>query len=140
MAVSRNSLKNLTNISEQGLTKEQLIENGRKGGKKSGERKREKKEMKELLLDILNMNIKSGKAEDFKNLADSKGKNITVNQALILAQVKKAMSGDTRAMEFIRDTAGMKPAEKREIQADIRDDGKLDEIIKALNEDNNDNE
>lgn len=140
MAVSKNSLKNLTNISEQGLTKEQLIENGRKGGKKSGERKREKKEMKELLLDILNMNIKSGKAEDFKNLADSKGKNITVNQALILAQVKKAMSGDTRAMEFIRDTAGMKPAEKREIQADIRDDGKLDEIIKALNEDNNDNE
>ena len=140
MAVSKNSLNNLTNISEQGLTKEQLIENGRKGGKKSGERKREKKEMKELLLDILNMNIKSGKAEDFKNLADSKGKNITVNQALILAQVKKAMSGDTRAMEFIRDTAGMKPAEKREIQADIRDDGKLDEIIKALNEDNNDNE
>ena len=140
MAVSKNSLKNLTNISEQGLTKEQLIENGRKGGKKSGERKREKKEMKELLLDILNMNIKSGKAEDFKNLADSKGKNITVNQALILAQVKKAMGGDTRAMEFIRDTAGMKPVEKREIQADIRDDGKLDEIIKALNEDNNDNE
>ena len=83
---------------------------------------------------------KKGKAEDFKNLADSKGKNITVNQALILAQVKKAMSGDTRAMEFIRDTAGMKPVEKREIQADIRDDGKLDEIIKALNEDNNDNE
>ena len=140
MAVSKNSLNNLPNISEQGLTTEQLIENGRKGGKKSGERKREKKEMKELLLDILNMNIKSGKAEDFKNLADSKGKNITVNQALILAQVKKAMSGDTRAMEVIRDTAGMKPAEKREIQADIRDDGKLDEIIKALNEDNNDNE
>ena len=134
MAVKSKSLENLTNIAEQGLTKEQLSANGKKGGKRSGESRRAKKEMKELLLDILEMNISPGDYEDFKNLADSQGKNITVNQALILAQIKKAMTGDTKAMEFIRDTAGMKPAEKTEIQADITSTGKLEEIFNALTE------
>jgi hypothetical protein len=90
--------------------------------------------MRELICDILDMNIKPGKAEDFKNLADSKGKNISVSQALILAQVKRAMAGDTRALQFLRDTAGMAPVEKKEISAKVQSTGKLDDIIKALNE------
>ena len=109
--------------------------NGVKGGKRSGEVRREKREMKELALDILNMNIKDGKPEDFKNLAESKGKNISVAQATLLALVKKAMQGDVRAFECLRDTAGMKPVEQKEIQANINDNGKLDEILKALNDD-----
>ena len=45
------------------------------------------------------------------------------------------MQGDVRAFECLRDTAGMKPVEKKEIQADIRDNGKLDEILKAIHDD-----
>jgi hypothetical protein len=136
MAVSKKSLENLTNIGEMGFTKEQIKENGKKGGKASGKARRERKEMKELILDILDMNIKDGKAETFSNIADSKGKNITVNQSIILAQVHKAMAGDTKAIEFLRDTAGMKPINKQEIEAKVFNDGKLGDILDLLTEEN----
>lgn len=138
MAVNKKSLENLTNIAEQGLTKEQLSENGRKGGIASGKARREKKEMKETILDIFEMGLTKGKIQEFKNYQDVGGKNITIKQAIILAQVKKALKGDTRSAEFLRDTAGMKPVDKTEVQADVNSNGKLDEIIKALNEDDND--
>ena len=134
MGVKKKSLENLTNISEN-VTAEECRANGRKGGIASGKARREKKEMRELIQDILAMNIRDGKAEDFKNLADSKGKNITVQQALVLSQVKKAMAGDTRAMEFLRDTAGEKPTDKQEIKTEVTSVGKLDAILKAINDD-----
>lgn len=135
MAVQKKSLENLTNIADN-VTAEECKQNGKKGGIASGKARRDKKEMRELVQEILNMNVRSGKAEDFQNLAESKGKNITVNQALVLAQVKKAMSGDTRAVEFLRDTAGQKPTDKQEIRTEITGTGKLDAILKAINDDN----
>lgn len=130
---NENSRKNLKNISEN-ITPEQRHAASVKGGKKSGESRRRKRDMRELVCDILEMNIKDGKAEDFKNLAESKGKNVTVSEALVLAQIKKALGGDTRALEFLRDTAGMKPTEKQEVTATIKNEGKLDEILRQLNE------
>lgn len=85
---------------------------GRKGGIASGIARREKKAMKETLEALLSMPLKSGKATDIdaiKNLAAVKGKNITVQEAIMLAQIQKAMKGDTRAAEFIRDSSGNKP-------------------------------
>lgn len=135
MSVNKNRMDNLVNISEQGLTPEQLKENGRKGGQASGETRRQKKIMKDLICDILDMNVKAGDHEEFLNLAESKGKNISVSQAIILAQVKKAMNGDTRAVEFLRDTAGMKPVDKKEVDTKITNYGKLDDIFNILNGD-----
>ena len=117
------------------ISPEAMRERNRKAGIASGKAKREKKLMKELVLEILDMNIKAGKPEDFKNLADSKGKNISVGQATVLAQVKKAMNGDTRAMEFLRDTAGQKPVDKQEVKTEIAACDKLNEILTALTED-----
>lgn len=134
MAVKKKSLENLTNIADQGLTPEQLSENGRKGGIASGKARREKRALSELVQTIFEMNIRSGKPEEFQNLAESKGKNISVQEALVLAQVKKAMSGDTKAIEFLRDTAGQKPTDKQEIKTEISGAGKLDAILKAINE------
>lgn len=42
---------------------------------------------------------------------DSKGNETTVKNAITKAAVQKALKGDSRALEFIRDTIGEKPAE-----------------------------
>ena len=116
-----NSKKNLKPIQEN-ITPEQQREISSKGGKASAEAKRQRKEMREMIQDIFEIGIKKGKvADDIKSLEDAKGKNLTVGQALVLAQVKKAMTGDTRALEFLRDTMGEKPTNKQEIKATIVD-------------------
>lgn len=114
-----NSLANLTNINER-TTPEQRKANASKAGKASAEAKRQRKEMKEMIQDIFAVGIKKGKiVEDVKSLEDAKDKNLTVGQALVIAQIEKAMTGDTRAMEFLRDTMGEKPTNKQEITAKV---------------------
>lgn len=96
--------------------------NGRKGGIASAKAKREKKAMKDTLNDLLSMPLKSGNAADvetIKNLAALKGKNITVQEAIMLAQIQKALKGDTKAAEYIRDTSGQKLKEAIELSGGI---------------------
>lgn len=98
----------------------QAAEMGRKGGIKSQKLRKEKKTMREIAEMILNMPLYSGKgtdADDIKNLAAAKGKNISVETAIIIAQAQKAMKGDTQAASWLRDTAGQKPTDK--VEADI---------------------
>lgn len=68
------------------------VEVARKGGIASGESKRARKTLKEELLLLLN----EGNTQ----------KNIT------LALIDKAIKGDTKAFEVLRDTIGEKPVEK----------------------------
>ena len=96
------------------MTPEQRRENGRKGGIASGEAKRKKKAMRERLEILLSLPMKSGKEADIeaiKNWAALKGKNITVQDAMMIAQIQKALKGDTTAAAFVRDTAGQKPVD-----------------------------
>lgn len=80
-------------------------EKGAKGGKRSGEVRREKKLFQQAVLAAL----------------DAKGENgNTVLVDMIAAQVKKALNGDTRAFEVIRDTSGEKPADK--VEAQVKND------------------
>jgi hypothetical protein len=131
-----NSLANLKDINEN-VSPEAKVEAGKKGGVASGEARRRKKEMKDIIRYMFELGVKNGKtADDFKSLEDTKGKNLTVGEALVLAQLKKALNGDTRAMEFLRDTAGMKPVTEQKITAEIGSEGKLNDILKALNESN----
>ena len=95
------------------------VENGRKGGIASGESKRRKKEMRERLEMLLSMPIKDGKGveiEKIKNFASLKGKNITVEDAILIAITQKALKGDIPAGTFIRDTVGEKPTENQNIK------------------------
>lgn len=97
-------------------------EKGKNGGIASGKSRREKKAMKDTLNDLLSMPLKSGKAADvetIKNLAALKGKNITVQEAIMLAQIQKALKGDTKAAEYIRDTSGQKLKEAIELSGGI---------------------
>ena len=73
-------------------SKKEARERGRKGGLASVESRRKRKTLKEELLLML-----------------SEGET---QQSVTLALIEKAMSGDTKAFEVIRDTIGEKPIDK----------------------------
>ena len=101
------------------MTPEQRSEYGKIGAQKSMETKRKRKEMRETLDILLNMPMKKGKiytAEDIKCFADLKGKNITIDQALMVCLIQKALKGDLSAIAMVRDTVGEKPTDKMEIK------------------------
>ncbi len=81
-------------------SKSEARERGKKGGQNSGKARRDKKILKdcfELLLE--------GKRE-------LDGKTLTGAEAMALTLFEKALGGDVKAAEFVRDTAGQKPVEK----------------------------
>ena len=78
-------------------------ESARKAQKKSTEAQAERRTLKEGLLLLLNERLKD---------KDGKATDKTTQDAIIAGLVKRAVSGDTRAFEIIRDTIGEKPIEK----------------------------
>ena len=99
-------------------SREKAVSNGRMGGIASGKSKREKKALKETLEELLAMPIKDGKSDDIekiKSIAGIKGKNITMQEAIMVAMLNKAAKGDVRAAEYVRDTIGQKPDNKMNI-------------------------
>ena len=82
--------KNLIPNSER--SPKEVRENGKKGGIASGEARRKRKTLKEELLLMLS----DGETQ----------------QSVTFALIEKAMSGDTKAFEVIRDTIGEKPIDK----------------------------
>lgn len=91
---------------EKGRSSEEAAESGRKGGIASGVARRQAKDWRNLTLAILEMPIKEGDIDEITSLASVKGKNITTSQAIILAQVRRAIEGDTRSAEFICKVSG----------------------------------
>ena len=77
-------------------------ERGRKGGKASAAKRAERKTFREGLLMLLRepLKDKAGQVTDK-----------TTQDAIIAGLVKRAISGDTRAFEMIRDTIGEKPVQ-----------------------------
>lgn len=105
--------ENLIPMSER--TKEEVREIAAKGGRNSGKARRERKAMKETLELLLAMPLNDKKQcdiENVKNWGALNGKNITVEQAIIVKQLQKALKGDLNAAEFIRDTSGQQPGQK----------------------------
>ena len=115
----------------------EAAESGKLGGIASGKARREKKAMKDTLATLLAMPLKDGVSHDIdeiKSIASLNGKNITVQEAIMLAQVKKAVKGDTRAAEFIRDSSGNKLKEGLELSGEVNNPlaGLTTEELKAL--------
>lgn len=117
------------------FTSEQLSEWGRKGGLAKREATRRRKEMKETLDILLNMPMKKGKvytAEDIKCFADLKGKNITIDQAMMVCLIQRALKGDLSAIAMVRDTVGEKPTEKVEVTKNPFDELTADELRELI--------
>ena len=104
------------------LTPRERKERAKKMGIASGKARREKKAMKETLAALLSMPLQDGSTADIEqiqSIARLNGKNITVQEAIMLAQIKKAMKGDTKAAEFVRDSSGNKLKEGVVISGEI---------------------
>ena len=82
--------ENLVSLADRTTEEQRAIASA--GGKASGEARRKRKTLKEELLLIL-----------------SEGET---QQSVTFALIEKAMSGDTKAFEVIRDTIGEKPIDK----------------------------
>ena len=101
------------------MTPEERSMWGKIGAQKSIETKRKRKEMRETLDVLLKMPMKKGKvydAEDIKCFAELKGKNISIDQAMMVCLIQKALKGDLSAIAMIRDTVGEKPSDKVEVK------------------------
>ena len=97
MAKKEDNLKPFT--SDQ--SREEAEKNGKKGGIASGEARRRKRDIK-AALDLL-------LEKEFKG---KDGELISGAEAIAMKQFEKALKGDTRAFETVRDTAGQKPVDK----------------------------
>ncbi len=109
---------------------------GKKGGIKSGKVRKERKAMKETAEMILELTLKDGTVtdlEDIQSLAAINGKNITVQEAIILKQAQKALKGDIRAAEFIRDTSGNRPTNEQRMDVAV-DNGFIEALNAAVEE------
>lgn len=103
-------------------TKSEARSRGRNGGIASGKARRQKKLFRETLEAILTMPMKNGadiSVEEIQNFAGIKGQNVSVQEAILIAQIQKAMKGDTRAAEYVRDTIGENPSMKVEADMDM---------------------
>ena len=101
------------------LTTKKAREIGSKGGKASVEARRKKRDLRNAIEILLETDIK-GKNGEIKSGAE----------AIAIAQFQKALKGDTRAFEVLRDTAGQKPVEKVMV-ADV-EQSVIDEVEKAV--------
>lgn len=97
-------MANESNLDGKGFddrTTEEQREIARSGGIASGEARRKKRDIR-LALEML-------LEKEFK---DRSGNTVTGAEAIAAKQFEKAMKGDTKAFEVVRDTAGQKPTDK----------------------------
>lgn len=99
------------------FTKENAREMQLKGAEAKKRKNYERKTMQETARMLLGKAIKRGEmcsAEDIMSIAETEGKNIPVDEAIMIAQIQKAILGDTQSAIFVRDTLGEKPVDKIE--------------------------
>ena len=89
-------------------------EEASKGGRNSAKARREKRDLKRAMEILLDREF------DGKN-----GEKISGAEAIAIKQFEKALQGDAKAFELVRDTSGQKPIDKivvAEIDAEIIDE------------------
>ncbi len=121
-------LKNLKPFGERSESEQRRIRS--QGGKAKAKKQRERKTFQETAKLILSMAVKSGEVVDISTIqsfADLNGKNMSVEEAIVLAQALKAIKGDRYAAEYLRDTAGEKPVEKQDVNVQT-----IDKTVEAM--------
>ena len=103
-----------------------------KAGKASGKARKKKKTMRAIYESLANQKVNGETVQKLQGTLMKVKKNLTVEESIVLAQVLMAQAGDTRAAEFLRDTAGEKPVEKVQI-AEV-DPEVIDEVEGLIND------
>ena len=97
---------NLIPLNER--TKEEQRAITSQGGIASGKARRRKKLLRECLEELLE-----------RETVDENGEKMSGAEAVSVKLFQQAMSGDLKAFEIVRDTAGQKPIEKVQMKTDV---------------------
>lgn len=104
----KNNLKNVEATQfKSGL---EAAENGRKGGKASGEVRRKKRSMKSAAKLLLGMGVMDEETSVKLAALGLPEEEMTYQMAVLSAMLTEAQSGNVRAAEFLRDSAGESPS------------------------------
>ena len=87
-------------------TKSEARERGRAGGKASGAARRRKADFRKTLNMLLTAEIDS---EEYKPILEALGVECTLESAMLMAQIKQAMLGSTKAATFVAKYSGQSP-------------------------------
>lgn len=129
-------------------TKSEARERGRNGGKKSGESRRRKADFRRTLNLLLTAKIDS---PEWTPVLEALGLESTLESAMLAAQIKEAMEGNTKAAYFVAQYAGqssepeenirnreadteLKKARKQAVTGENETDEALDKLDKILKE------
>lgn len=110
------------------LTPSEAREYGQRGGKASGEVRRKKADFRKTLNALLTAEIDS---PEWSPLLESLGLDSTLESAVNAAMIKKALSGNVRAYEAIRDTIG----QTTKSEQDLEEQRARTEVLKAKSAD-----
>ena len=95
-------------------SREEAKKNGRKGGIASGISRRQNADIRKRLREIVNMPLNDGDIKDIKTLADAKGANLSISDAIVVKLVTMALSGNIKAMNKVTELLGNDPTEAQE--------------------------
>lgn len=101
----------------------------KKGNKKSAEVRSMNAEMRKRLEQIVKMTLKDGKADKIKTLAEAKGANLTISDALLVKLVTMALGGNIKAINKLMDLLGMDAPTPQEVPQE-----QSNGFVNALNE------
>ena len=147
-------MANYENIKDYGFDKRTAKEQREiavMGGKASGESRRRKADFRKTLNMLLTAEIDS---EEWEPVLEALGVECTLESALLMAQIKEAMQGNTKAATFVAKYSGqssesdenrrnreadteLKQARKQVVTGENETDealGKLDQILKGIYE------
>ena len=100
-------------------------EEAKKGGIASGEARRRKRDLRQALEALLE-----------KDFTGKDGTTLSGAEAIALKQMEKALKGDTRAFEVVRDTSGQKPVEKVEqVNIDMEYEQSVEYVKRLMQDD-----
>lgn len=147
-------MANYENIKDYGFDKRTAKEQREiavMGGKASGEARRREADFRKTLNMLLTAEIDS---EEWKPVLDALGVECTLESAMLMAQIKEAMAGNTKAATFVAKYSGqsaepeenrrnreadteLKQARKKAVTGENETDealDKLDQILKEMYE------
>ncbi len=94
----------------------------RKGAETKRRMAAERRKIKDDLDTLLKVSLNKGNIsdpEDIMSLEEAQSMNLSVQTAISIAIVQRALMGDVQAAQYIRDTVGEKPSDKVQLDQSL---------------------
>ncbi len=108
-----------------------------KAGKANGEVRRRKADFRKTLNQLLTTKIDN---EEWKPILESLGLECTLESAMLAAQIKAAMEGNTKAAYFVAQYSGQDPKSEADQKEQMARIGRLEAEIDKIKKDSENND